>query len=448
MMRLHRPRNLPGGPIDNGISGAQHDVELDAESDQGAAAAASGVAGKKLLQRIFYAVGPGDVVGQYRDLLAGKEPAFQLGMSFTQQFLEACDAAGGRAHLISWHSRPDRVEYGKHVMENRPRRWFLARGVKHQIGLVTYGLGIVAQAVRGRATVAIVDSGTTHWFVLSLFALFRIPVIPVLYSALWPMGFPPKNRAHRIVLALDGWFFRHVAAATVCMSPELERQVKQVAQRPKGSCFQFRPQYREEFLRRVPAVAPPPFKPFNVLFLGRVEGFKGVFDILAMAERLESAMLEGEMPGGFAWRIFGFGEDFERLQAEIEARELGRLVLAGHMLPSEQSAMETLSWAHAMIVPTTSAFREGLAMTAAECVLAGRPVVLSDVVPAWEILNGAAIKCKTDSVESFVNALRRLATDAEYYEQHRRATADVQAQFYDRQQGVGNAIMRAIAAAK
>ena len=414
-----------------------------ADSDAETAPAASGGPRNKLLQRIVYAVGPGDVAGQYRDLLAGKEPPFQLGMSFTQQFIDACDAAGGRAHLISWNWRPDRVQYGKHLMENRPRRWFLARGIKHQAGLVMYGLGILALAVRERATVAIVDSGTTHWFVLSLFALFRIPVIPVLYSAIWPRGFPPTKRTQRMILALDGWFFRHIAAATVCMSPELERQVVQVARKPKGQLFQFRPQYREEFLRRLPAPPPPPFRPFNVLFLGRVIEAKGVFDILAMAEQLQS-----EMPGGFVWRIFGFGEDFERLQAEIAARQLGHLVHAGRMLPSEQSAMETLSWAHAMIVPTTSEFREGLAMVAAESVLAGRPVVVSDVVPAWEVLDGAAIKCDTNSVESFVDALRRLSQGAEYYEAHRRATADVQAQFYDREQGVGNAIMRAIAAVR
>ena len=60
--------------------------------------------------------------------------------------------------------------------------------------------------------------------------------------------------------------------------------------------------------------------------------------------------------------------------------------------------METLSWAHAMIVPTTSEFKEGFAMVAAESVLAGRPVVLSDVVPAWESLDCAAIKCDTNSV--------------------------------------------------
>lgn len=392
--------------------------------------------------RILYAVGPGDVVGQCRNLLEGKEPPFQLGMSFSQQFLDVCEEAGAAAHLISCHGRKDRLQYGKHLVENRPQpRWYHADGIKHYIGTVMYGLEIVAQAVRECATVVVIDSGTTRWFVLSLLGLFGIPVIPVLYSALWPMGFPPTRRIDRIILTLDAWFFRRVASATVCMSPELERQVNLAAHKPKGPMFQFRPQYREEFLRRVPPVPPPPFHPFNVLFLGRVEEFKGVFLILSMAERLET-----EMPGSFKWRIFGAGAASDRLQTQIRERNLAEFVHAGRMLPNEQSAMETLGWAHAMIVPTTSQFKEGLAMTAAECVLAGRPVVLSDVVPAWEILGEAGIKCRTDSVDSFVDSLKKLALDPAYYEKHRRATKNVQAQFYDRQQGVGNVILRAVAA--
>ena len=401
-------------------------------------------AGRNKQLRILYAVGPGDCVGQYRDLQDGKEPPFQLGMSFSQQFLDACDEAGATAHLISWAGRKDRLQYGPHLLENWPQpKLYFERGIKHYIGTIWYGLRIMAQAVRERATVVMIDSGTTRWFVLSLLGLFGIPVIPVLYSALWPMGFPPTKRIDRIILTLDAWFFRHVAAATVCMSPELERQVVQVAHPPKGPLSQFRPQYRGEFLKRVPPVPQPPFKPFNVLFLGRVEEFKGVFMMLDMAERLEK-----EMPGGFKWRIFGSGGDAERLNVAISERKLGDLVHAGRMLPSEQSAMETLGWAHVMIVPTTSEFKEGLAMTAAECVLAGRPVVLSDVVPAWEILGEADIKCKTDSVESFVEELKRLSQDHAYYEQHRRATADVQEQFYDRQQGIGNVLLRAVAGLK
>ena len=58
-----------------------------------------------------------------------------------------------------------------------------------------------------------------------------------------------------------------------------------------------------------------------MLFLGRIVECKGIFDILKMAERLE-----GETPGGFQWRIFGAGEDFDRLQEEIGKRQLGHLV--------------------------------------------------------------------------------------------------------------------------
>ncbi len=419
------------------LAGSEH----HSESEQQAAEDRPST-GKNPPQRILYAAGPGDLVGECRHLAAGKEPPFQLGLSFSQQFLEVCDAAGSQAHLISWHPRRDSLQFGAHRLENRPQpALYYAGGLRHYFGAVLYGLGLVAQAVRERPTVVIVDSGTTRWFVLSLLRLFRIPVIAVLYSALWPRGFPPQRRFERLLLAMDAQFFRRAAAATVCMSPELERQVRTVAKDPSGVFLPFRPLYRRQFLNRVPPVSQPPFRPFHVLFLGRVEEFKGVFLILSMAERLEA-----EMPGGFNWRIIGAGSAFDTLQAQIRARNLSRIVEARGLLPSEAAAIETLGWAHAMVVPTTSQFKEGLAMTAVESVLAGRPVVLSDVVPAWEILGGAAIKVDTDDLDGFVAAFRRLAQDADYYEQHRRATAGVQAQFYDPSEGLGAALMRALAA--
>ena len=47
-------------------------------------------------------------------------------------------------------------------------------------------------------------------------------------------------------------------------------------------------------------------------------------------------------------------------------------------------------------------------MTAAEAVLAGRPVVLNTVVPALEVLGDAAIPVPPDQVGGFADALRRL----------------------------------------
>lgn len=391
-------------------------------------------------RRILYAVGPGDVVGQYRDLLEGREPPFQMAMSFSRQFLEDCDASGAIAHLISWHTRRDALPVGRHRVENRPKSsLYYGSGLRHHFGAVLYGLTIVAQALRERATVVVADSGTTHWIVLSLLSVFSIPVIAVLHNALWPMGFPPKRRIDRFFRCLDGWFFRYIAAATVCVSPECERQVRMLAGTPKGPVYQCRAQYREGFLSRVAPPPDPSIRPFRVLFMGRVEEFKGVFLILSVAERLEK-----ELPGRFLWRIVGSGAASEALACQIEERKLGRVVQTEGMLSGEEKALETLSWAHCMVVPTTSQFIEGLAMTAAESVLAGRPVVVSGVVPAWEVLGHAAIKAETDSADSFARAFRRLVLDPEHYIECQRATVDARAQFYDRSQGLGAVLRRAI----
>jgi glycosyltransferase involved in cell wall biosynthesis len=97
-----------------------------------------------------------------------------------------------------------------------------------------------------------------------------------------------------------------------------------------------------------------------------------------------------------------------------------------------------------MVVPTTSQFPEGLAMTAAEAVLAGRPVVISSVVPAGELLGPAAIYVEADRVQGFVEALRQLAEDPEYYGQCQRATHNAQEQFYSGSAGLGAVLGRAI----
>jgi glycosyltransferase involved in cell wall biosynthesis len=327
-------------------------------------------------------------------------------------------------------------------VENRPRSpLYYGGSLKFHLGHSLYGLAIVAQALRDRASVIIVDSGTAHWFVFSLLSLFRIPVIAVMHNALWPLGFPPTRKSDRLFRWLDGWFFRHFAAATVCVSPECERQVRAVAGSPKGSVYQCLPQYRRAFMTCVPAPPDPASRPFRVLFLGRVEDFKGVFLILSMAERLEA-----EMPGQFLWKIVGEGRSSDALIRETRERNLHSIVEIPGSLPDEETALATLGWAHAMVVPTTSRFPEGLAMTAAEAILAGRPVVLSSVVPAYEILGAAAIRVEPDRTDGFVAALRKLALEPDYYRQCQRATASTQAQFYDRSKGLGAVLGRAISA--
>jgi hypothetical protein len=73
-------------------------------------------------------------------------------------------------------------------------------------------------------------------------------------------------------------------------------------------------------------------------------------------------------------------------------------------------------------------------------------VVVSSVVPAWEVLGGAALKAEAASVDSFADAFKRLAFEPGCYEACQQATVAVQGQFYDRSRGLGNVLGRAVLA--
>lgn len=389
--------------------------------------------------RILYAAGPGDLVDTHRLSKEGKQAPFEMAIGCSEMFLDWCERTGAEAHLISCNSRREIFRDGCYVVENRPRSAsFWSNGLRHHLASVAYGLGIVRTALRERPNVVIVDSGTTHWIVFSLLNLLSIPVIAVLHNTLWPAGYPPKRRSARLLIALDGWFFRRFAAATVCVSPECERQVRLVAGEPKGPIFQSRSQFRRGFLDILPAPPPHELRPFRILYVGRIEESKGVFLILSMAEELER-----QMPGQVVWKIFGHGGASEELARQVEQRKLGNLIeIAGKLFP--EKAREAYGWAHATVVPTTSQFNEGLAMTAVEANLSGRPSVLSAVVPAGEVLGGAAIVVPADNVDGFVTAFKRLIIEPSYYDAHRRAPEAVQEQFYDLSQGLAAVLGRAI----
>ena len=389
--------------------------------------------------KILYAAGPGDLVDTHRLSKEGKPAPFEMAVGCSEMFLDWCERTGAEAHLISSNPRREVFREGRYVVENRPRSAsYWANGLRHHIASIAYGLSIVGTALRERPNVVIVDSGTTHWIVFSLLKLMSIPVIAVLHNTLWPAGFPPKRWWARLLMALDGLFFRRFAAATVCVSPECERQVRLVARVPNGPIFQSRSQFRRGFLDILPPPPPHELRPFRILYVGRIEESKGVFLILSMAEELER-----QMPGQVTWKIFGHGGASQELARQVEQRKLGNLIeIAGKLSP--EKAREAYGWAHATVVPTTSQFNEGLAMTAVEANLSGRPTVLSEVVPAGEVLGAAAIVVPADNVDGFVTAFKKLITEPSYYDAHRRATEAVQEQFYDVSQGLAAVLGRAI----
>src|SRR5262249_10539726 len=135
------------------------------------------------------------------------------------------------------------------------------------------------------------------------------------------------------------------------------------------------------------------------------------------------------------WELCGDGSDLEELKRRQDELNLKNVVdIRGWTSPEELRPVHTRS--HISIVPTRSNFSEGLAKSVVESVLAGRPVITSAVVPAFEVLRKACVEARTNDIDSYVDAIFRIYDDSRYYRVLCDACHDLQKQFYDPSRGL------------
>ena len=296
-------------------------------------------------------------------------------------------------------------------------------------------LALLRAARAFRADVALINSGVTQFFMLSVFRLFGIPVVPILHNCLWARGFRPRSRGQRAVQWLDAFFWRRVPFATIAVSPEAERQVEELAGSRHPPIHQIRAQFRRSFFADI----PPPDSgrtPFEVMFIGRVVEEKGVLDIPLMAR-----FIEDRFPGLVRWTVAGQGQALETLRAKVVDLGLQPIVEVPGWV-SLEDVRQLYARSHAWIVPTRSGFAEGLAMTAAESIMAGRPIVSNPIVPALEILAPAAVAARSNDWQSHAEAVLTIATDRQLYRRLQMACAPLSEQFFDRRRGLTAVLLK------
>jgi glycosyltransferase involved in cell wall biosynthesis len=324
------------------------------------------------------------------------------------------------------------------IVENRPKLISRPHGLSYHLNQLLSGLSLIWSALRFGAHIVVADSGATHWFMLSLLKLARVRVVACLHNTLWPNGFFPTGGVKRTLIALDGWFWRNCADATLCVSPECQRQVERIAAGRHGPIFQFRAQYLRDLFETVPPPPPHEARPFRVLFVGRVERAKGVFDLLAIAQRLEQ-----QFPGQFTYDLCGSGNELEGLKTAIQDRKLGGLLQPLGRV-SREDLVKAYGNSHVVIIPTRSSFTEGMPAVASEAVLTGRPLITSRLSNALDVLEGAVVEALPDDPESYVQCLERLLTDRDLYENCCTACLSLRKQFYDRCLGWTAAMEQAV----
>ena len=262
--------------------------------------------------RLFAALGPGDIVAAQRKLLAGESSKItETSIIFSGQLYEYCRQRGIEALFTSDNGTPDRLAAPPVTLINVPRQWEKSRGWQFHVSRMIYAIRLAKAARAFGADFALIDSGTTHFFALTIFKLMGIPVAVNFHNVRWPQGFEPHGFVGRTLRLLDSWFFRRVAVGAVGCSPECGLQARSdgADRLPYfGWCSQF---------RSVGFASDNTYSirnPFRLLFVGRAERSKGVFDLLKIADLLKRTC---KVP--IIIEVCGAGSALTELRKAVEA---------------------------------------------------------------------------------------------------------------------------------
>jgi len=387
--------------------------------------------------RVLYAAGPGDVMGTYHHWVEGQDDPSQVSITYSSQFYEVCRTLDAQAYVISSCPNKTILRDEQFTIEHRPLPLRSSSGFPYHWGQLWYGLRLIVSAIRFKSNVAVVADGTTHWFVLSLLARLGVKVIPSLHCVLW-RKYIPQRTVEKVLLKLGRNLFANQCTAILTASDEISEQLTQLTEVQHLPLVPFLPTYRRtEFV----GIGDPDENrsPFRVLFAGRIEPDKGVFDLLEIAKRFAA---EGRQDISFD--LCGSGSVLESLC--LAAKQAGvdsSFVCHGHC--NKPQMREMFNRTHAVIVPTKTDFVEGFNQVVVEGVLSGRPVVTSAVCPALSYVQDAVVEVPPNDIQEYGNALLKLCDDPTFYEEKRQSCLTLQEQFYDNSRSWGTRLKSILA---
>ena len=387
--------------------------------------------------KIFFAHGPGDAAGTLQNWALNVEDDSIIAKTYSGQVFDIAKQLGSELLVITDNSKSHTLTADNISVESCPRG-DMGSGWKYWLNMKKHADSIARRANEFGADVAIVS---LHYGLLSLsaFKKYQIPVILDMHNTLWPMGVEP-HFLRKLLLKTMAFNGGSGLEAAIAVSPECGRQLNRlIAKKP---IFEHIPQYPEN-LKNISSNKKPisPSEEFRILFAGRIEKKKGIFDILEAAE-----ILINEGYPQVKWIIAGSGSAEHQLKVEIERRNLSfHFELKGQLCRSDLT--EELIKANATITPTRAGFAEGLAKAPLESLIAGIPALLSSVVPAAEVVKNAAIVFEPSSPAEIASSVRQLLEVPSYYDSLCKSSKNLTHLLFNVQYSYKNAALEALAIA-
>ncbi|MFP4298928.1 MAG: glycosyltransferase family 4 protein [Spirulinaceae cyanobacterium] len=379
--------------------------------------------------RILYAAGPGNVIDTYNHWVKGEDDPARVSVTYSSQFFEVCRSLNAQGYLIASNPEQKILKDGNFTIEHRLIRGRKAGGIFYHLGQVWYGLRLIITAVHFRADVAIVAGSTTYLFLLSLLSWFGVKIIPSIHCVVWPKYSKPSKK-QQFLLNLDRRFLTKDCETVFVVSDDIAQQIDWITQGQHKSITRFFPVYRPDQFK---GFTQPDWNqsPFRILFVGRVERNKGVFDLLEVAKQL---VAEGR--NNIVFDICGRGSALDAIKVAVkEAGIEDNFICHGYCKTPKMRQMYSAS--HVVIVPTRTDFVEGFNKVVVEGVLAGRPVITSGVCPALSDVKEAVVEVPPNSVEGYTKAIQQLCENKELYQGKCEGGQALQTEFYDQSRGWG-----------
>src|ERR1700722_12290938 len=138
--------------------------------------------------KIFYAAGPGDVIGTYHYWKKHQNDPAILWYPDRGQFYDLVESLQAEALVISCNARKDCIQEAPFKIINLPKK--TCSGLMYDINQIWYGLKLCFHALKFRPNIAIVEEGMAHWFVWNLLAWSGVKIILSIKCTLWPICKP------------------------------------------------------------------------------------------------------------------------------------------------------------------------------------------------------------------------------------------------------------------
>ncbi|HIK18623.1 MAG TPA: glycosyltransferase family 4 protein [Leptolyngbyaceae cyanobacterium M33_DOE_097] len=372
--------------------------------------------------RIIYEAGCGNVMETYKQWASGIDDPIQVSVAYSAQFYEVCKELGAEAYVISYNHRYGTLKQGAFTIEHRKIPYQKASALLYYLGRLIYGLRFIGSAIRHRADVAVVSTAVP-WFIYRWLRFFGIQIVPTLHCVLW-LKYEPQKKIHKTLLHLGRDLFIKDCIASLAVSEEIRQQVIELTNhhnRPVLRCF---PYYRRSQFEGV-EVMDSARSPFRILYVGRIETNKGVYDLLEIAKRFANAGIDDVRID-----LCGNGTELEALRkAAIAAGVDSFFVCHGHC--NKAQMRDFFRQSHVVTAPTRSDFVEGFNKVVVEGLLAGRPVVASTVCNDLPIMEAGVIAIEPNDVDGYYNAFLKLKNDPEFFAQKRQGSLELREKFLD-----------------